>query len=433
MRAGTWVLHAAWAIALAGAPGVPATPASAQGVVNCEKCHGNRDFIERRRDRRRADTLMYVPRATLEQTAHRTLACADCHANYDDGYPHDARARVVPCESCHEQAGRDWAASVHRQNAATTGDAPQCTGCHGTHHVYPAADRRSSTHPLNVAETCGRCHADERIIGTYFSTADKAAASTAVAKYHQTVHGHALSSAGLTVSATCNDCHRSHLVLPHDSTASSISRDSIPATCGRCHEGIVEIYDRSAHGVALQRGDTTATGHRGPVCVDCHSGHGIVRANEPSWHTDAVEECGACHEALYASYFETYHGKVTRLGSALAATCADCHTAHDMRKAADSVSSVHVSNVVATCRTCHERAGAGFAQYQPHAVKSDRAKNPQLYWTWLFMTALLVGVMSFFGIHTMLWLIRVAIEHRRERRRGDGTPPGHAGRAGDAT
>ena len=392
--------------------------------MNCDKCHGNRDFIERRRDRQRADTLMFVPRSALEQTAHQTLTCAACHKSYDDGYPHDARARVVPCRSCHEQAGRDWEASVHQPNATTRGDAPQCTSCHGTHQIYPAGDRRSRTHALNVAETCGRCHADERIIGTYFSTADKNTASTAVAKYYQTVHGHALSDAGLVVSATCNDCHRSHRVLPADSPASSVHRDSIPATCGRCHEGIVEVYDRSAHGLALVTGDTTLNGHRAPVCVDCHSGHGIVRADEPSWHTDAVEECGSCHERLYDSYFKTYHGKVTRLGSELAATCADCHTAHDMQSVTDTTSSVHVSKVVATCQKCHEQAGPGFAQYQPHAEPRDRAKNPQLYWTWLFMNVLLIGVMGFFGLHMTLWLARLTIDYRRMRR-GKAAPPGH--------
>jgi nitrate/TMAO reductase-like tetraheme cytochrome c subunit len=419
---GVAVLMAVGALAAAASP----AGAQAAGVVNCDRCHGNRDFIERRRDRRSADTLMYVPRTALEQTAHKTLSCAQCHANYDDGYPHDARARVVPCQSCHEQAGLDWEASVHKANATTKGDAPQCTGCHGIHQIYPASDRRSRTHPLNVAETCGRCHADDRIIGTYFSTADKKTASTAVAKYYETVHGHALTVAGLTVSATCNDCHRSHKVLPADSAASSINRDSIPTTCGRCHEGIIGTYDGSAHGSALAKADTNATGHKAPTCVSCHSGHGIVRANEPAWHTGAVEECGSCHEKLYESYFETYHGKVTRLGSALAATCSDCHTAHDMRPASDTASSVNPVKVVATCTRCHEEAGPGFAQYQPHADPRDRAKNPELHWTWLFMNALLLGVMGFFGLHTALWLTRLTIDYRRARR-GNGAPPGLGG------
>lgn len=417
-------------LAAAGTLAGGATPAGAQGsgVVNCEKCHGDRDFIERRRDRRNADTLMFVSQRMLQGTAHQTLSCARCHENYDDGYPHDVRARTVPCQSCHEQAGLDWAASAHKANASTKGDAPQCTGCHGTHEVYPSSDRRSKTHPLNVAESCGRCHADARIVGTYFSTVEKKTASTAVAKFYETVHGHALTDAGLNVSATCNDCHRAHKVLPADSVGSSIHRDSIPNTCGRCHDGVAAEYAKSSHGLALARGDTNSTGHRAPVCVDCHSGHGIVEPNEPGWHAGAVEECGTCHEALYDTYFRTYHGKVTRLGSELAATCADCHTAHDMRAASDTASSVHPTKVVAMCQGCHEGAGAGFATYQPHADRRDREKSPHTYWAWVFMTTLLASVMAFFGIHTVLWMGRLLIDARRARREG-GSPHGHGGAA----
>jgi nitrate/TMAO reductase-like tetraheme cytochrome c subunit len=395
-----------------------ATPVSSQsaGPVNCDKCHGDRAFIERRRDAGRTDTAMFVPSAALRETAHGKLSCAECHVGYGDGYPHAAAVKVVPCRTCHEQAGKDWSASVHAPNATTTGDAPNCAGCHGTHLVYPSTDRRSTTHPLNVAETCGRCHADDRIIGTYFSTVAKTQARTAVAQYYQTVHGHALNAAGLIVSATCNDCHRAHKVLPADSPESSINRRNIPSTCGACHEGVSEVYDKSAHGVAQTRADTNSTGHSAPVCTDCHSAHGIVRADEPQWHVGVVEECGTCHEKLYETYLETYHGKVNRLGSSLAATCADCHTPHDMRLATDTASSVYVGKLVVTCQKCHAMANAQFVKFSPHADPRDRAKNPQLYWTWLFMNLLLMGVMGFFGIHTLLWLTRLSIDYARARR-----------------
>ena len=78
-----------------------------------------------------------------------------------------------------------------------------------------------------------------------------------------------------------------------------------------------------------------------------------------------------------------------------------------------------------TCQTCHEKAGAGFTQYQPHADPRDRAKNPQLWFTWIFMSSLLIGVLGFFGIHTALWLIRLTIDYRRARRSG-GTSHRHA-------
>jgi hypothetical protein len=96
-----------------------------------------------------------------------------------------------------------------------------------------------------------------------------------------------------------------------------------------------------------------------------------------------------------------------------------------MRSVGDTLSSVNRRNVLATCQTCHENAGAGFTQYQPHADPKDREKNPQLWFTWLFMSSLLIGVLGFFAIHTSLWLIRLTIDYRRARR-GGGPPHGHA-------
>ena len=381
-------------------------------VVQCEKCHANRDFITGKAGGAR-DTSLYVPAALLQQSTHRGLACADCHRGYEAGYPHRVATRVVPCQTCHDHEGRDWAASIHAANAAAQGDAPTCVRCHGSHQVYAAADRRSPTHPLNVAAMCGSCHADPRITGTYFATPGKAQARTAVEQYFKTVHGNALTRDGLVVSATCNDCHGAHKVLPGDSAESSVNRRNIPATCGACHVGVVEVYQGSAHGQAYSQGRTNAEGHEAPVCVDCHTAHGIVRADQPQWLLGVVAECGSCHERLYETYFETYHGKVTRLGFTLAATCSDCHTAHDMRSATDQRSSVFPANLVATCARCHPKANENFARYRPHGDPRDRARYPVLFWTWLFMTALLAGVMVFFGTHTLLWLTRVVIDRVR--------------------
>jgi len=48
----------------------------------------------------------------------------------------------------------------------------------------------------------------------------------------------------------------------------------------------------------------------------------------------------------------------------------------------------------------------GFAGYLPHANPLDRTNYPSLHYTFLFMTTLLIGVFTFFGAHTLLWLFR---------------------------
>lgn len=380
--------------------------------VECAKCHANRDFLVGKGAKPGEDSLLFVPPTVLAGTAHDTLRCTSCHRGFEEGYPHRTGGPMVtPCQTCHDPEGKDWAASVHAFNAETKGDAPTCVRCHGSHVIYPIKDPRSPTYRLNVAAKCGSCHGDARIIGTYFATPAKEQARIAAAQYPKSVHGVAMTRDGLVVSATCSDCHRAHKILPADSLGSSVHRSHIPETCGSCHAGLVRTFEASAHSPAY-----LGVGHdtlQRPVCVDCHSAHGIVRTDRPGWLAGVVGECGKCHQQLYETYFDTYHGKVTRLGFDVAAKCSDCHTAHNMRPPTDPQSSVSPVNLVATCGRCHAGTNANFIKYYPHGDPRQRLKYPKLYWPWLLMTTLLVSVMSFFGLHTALWVTRIVIDHRR--------------------
>jgi nitrate/TMAO reductase-like tetraheme cytochrome c subunit len=202
-----------------------------------------------------------------------------------------------------------------------------------------------------------------------------------------------MTKAGLVVSATCNDCHGAHLILPPDSAESTINRANIAETCGKCHAGVLETFDQSSHGKAARTGARTPSGHSAPVCVDCHPAHQLVSASDPVWFRGVVKECGSCHEHEYETYFETYHGQ----------------------------------NLVATCGACHPNANANFVKYQPHGDPKNRSMFPRLFWTWLFMTTLLVSVFLFFGAHTLLWLGRLIIDRLRGRTNHDAHPPGTSG------
>lgn len=392
---------------------------AAQGAVRCERCHGDAEFLSGKGADATADARLLVPDTILHGTEHDTLSCRSCHTNYDDAYPHQPTARTATCGSCHQAEQANWDRSMHAAPGAE--DAPTCVRCHGTHRVLGASVRESPIYPLNEAALCGDCHSDRNIVDAYFTDPADSVARSAVSLYHETVHGLALEQAGLVVSATCSDCHRPHRVLPSDSMLSSVSRDSIPGTCGTCHEGVLERYLQSSHGMAFEAGDTNTTGHPAPVCNTCHSAHGVAPPDQ-TWKAGVIEECGECHERLYESYFDTYHGKVTRLGSALAARCSDCHTAHLNLPADDPASSVNPVNRVETCSACHGQATAGFISYLPHGDDKDRERYPQLYWTWLAMTTLLVSVFIFFGAHTLLWLTRSAIERARGGGHGAAAP-----------
>jgi cytochrome b subunit of formate dehydrogenase len=122
------------------------------------------------------------------------------------------------------------------------------------------------------------------------------------------------------------------------------------------------------------------------------------------------QRCGSCHKDRLAHYYETYHGKAMALGkpnvAPEVAACYDCHGYHDVLPTSNPKSHLSKANIVGTCRKCHAGASASFAKYDPHADPMDAEHSPALHWTFVFMTCLLVGVFLFFGLHTMLWVVR---------------------------
>jgi hypothetical protein len=229
-----------------------------------------------------------------------------------------------------------------------------------------------------------------------------------IGHYTESIHGKGLLKSGLTVTATCTSCHTAHRELPASDPESTVNPKNVPATCGVCHHGIQEQFVMSVHSASV-----THTGKQLPVCSDCHTAHTIQRADKDQFKLEIMNKCGRCHAAIAETYFDTYHGKVSRLGYTNTAKCFDCHGAHDIRSVNDPQSRLSRANVVSTCGRCHAGATRRFAGYLTHATHHDPAKYPFLFWTFWGMTALLIGTFVVGGVHTLLWLPR-AFQLRRE-------------------
>ncbi len=74
-------------------------------------------------------------------------------------------------------------------------------------------------------------------------------------------------------------------------------------------------------------------------------------------------------------------------------------------------------NILATCQKCHPGATRGFTKFYAHAEETNRAKYPVMFYTYLFMTALLIGVFAFFFTHTFLWAYR-SLKERMNKKGG---------------
>lgn len=377
-----------------------------QGMADsdCMRCHSDPN-LKATSDGR----SLSVNAEEVAFSKHAKTACSQCHTGVTASRKRSCETidQKVDCSSCHAEVGREYLSSMHGTLLLKNDpNAPTCKECHGTHNVRGKTDPRSPTFATNIPRLCAACHQE----GNKAAVRYKGTQHDIVEHYTESIHGKGLMKSGLTVTATCTNCHTAHRVLPHENDSSSISRKNIPETCGRCHHGIQEQFQSSIHATKVANTEKDL-----PVCNDCHTAHTIRRADEEGFKLNIMSQCGRCHEDIAKTYFDTYHGKVSQLGYTKTAKCYDCHGAHDILPIADPKSHLSRENVVATCQKCHPGATRRFAGYLTHATHHDPKKYPFLFWTFWGMTGLLLGTFFFSGIHTLLWLPR-ALKMRRERR-----------------
>jgi nitrate/TMAO reductase-like tetraheme cytochrome c subunit len=302
-------------------------------------------------------------------------------------------------------------------NAGQSPPAPpasdDCLSCHvdpdfrRANGTSVAVDVPTLTASKHGALTCVDCHADLATLTEYphadaLEKVDCASChSDPGATYDDSIHARARERSGLNVAPACANCHGGHDVLGKTDPKSRVLPAHVPATCGMCHSGIEQRYDISAHAAALTKGDP-----RAPSCASCHTAHAIQRVDTDAARLNATAGCGGCHTEVVESFTRTFHGKVTQLGSAGAASCASCHRAHDILPASHAASSIAPGNLQATCSTCHQGASASFVQYDPHPNPRDYNRNPVLWWANRFYWVLIPICFGFFGLHSVLWFWR---------------------------
>ncbi|MBU0716717.1 MAG: hypothetical protein KJ749_00580, partial [Planctomycetes bacterium] len=226
--------------------------------ADCLRCHRDRTLVASTDGR-----PLFVDVSEHVGSIHgrKNVSCAQCHSGLDPAdteRPCKGSTELVNCAVCHEAEVGDYNRGRHGQlHAAGDTNAPYCTDCHGRHgileHEVPEDAsvlltdivRESPTYSRNIPALCARCHREgERAAVRYFGPEQKI-----IEHYTMSIHGKGLLESGLTVTATCTDCHSPHKELPRSDPDSTISKRNIAATCGQCHDGIYEQYQQSVHSV----------------------------------------------------------------------------------------------------------------------------------------------------------------------------------------
>lgn len=267
----------------------------AQTANTCLDCHGA------------LDPPLQVTEAQFAQDIHaqKGLTCASCHGGDPTKADMDAMSKTagfrgkiersqipVLCGHCHSDANlmrqydpslrtdqlSQYETSVHGKLLAK-GDTKVavCIDCHGVHDLRPPSDSRSKVYPLNVAQTCARCHADATYMKPYGIPTNQ------FALYRTSVHHEAMTVRGDLSAPTCTTCHGDHGAAPP-------GVDSVKNVCSNCHVFQAQLYEKSPHKAAFQAAGL-------PGCVVCHSNHAIAHPTDAKLGTGPMGVCVQCHTA----------------------------------------------------------------------------------------------------------------------------------------
>jgi predicted CXXCH cytochrome family protein len=377
----------------------------AQSNEDCIMCHEDPDLIKERNGR---TVSLLIDTTDFHGTVHQGVDCISCHIDADDeGFPHNEILDPVNCGICHTDQMADNMRGIHGQALLLNDtDAPSCKECHGSHDVLHNSNPSSRTYKMNIPVLCGKCHQE----GEAVSRRRNISAHNIVENYSQGIHGRGLFESGLIVTATCNNCHGNHLVLPHTSPNSSISSNKIAETCMMCHIKIEETHKKVIKGELWEKDPSII-----PACSSCHPPHTVnipkiqsrlsdnacmkchkeddihkmdgderisltinpleipnsVHKNIPcaKCHTDVTDhlkrpcstnspvDCSSCHAEVSDKYFLSGHGQAHYKKEENAPYCTDCHGTHGAKSRYDDTSPVYRTGIPGLCGECHKEDG----------------------------------------------------------------------------
>ena len=345
-----------------------------------------------------------APRAREKAPAVPDETCLDCHTGGTletkkirgevvslDIDPRVLRASAhakLACVECHE--GFDPEETPHRARMA----AVDCGGCHrdaDSIHVFHAPSTKARTTADTGQISCKGCHGahDVPAGGAAASAAGTRAVNAACARchreevthYERSAHGRA-AARGQKEAPTCISCHRYPITIARGGATAQHKLEQ-EALCLRCHldepgvrarvgpqAGFIRAYETSIHNAELRRGNAKAA-----TCVDCHGAHDMAKGYEANAKTEKrhiPETCGRCHVEVAKAFATSVHGTALAKGNTDTPVCTDCHGEHTIKKAdaPDSpVSPEHVSAEV--CSPCHSSVKLS----TKYGIRSDRFRT----------------------------------------------------------
>ncbi len=384
-----------------------------QSNDDCYMCHSDPTFSTERHGQK---VSLYIDSVKFSQSVHKNLKCMDCHSDIKE-LPHQENLQPVDCGNCHAEEKKNFDMSIHGQVLERGAPyAPTCHECHGTHHILPHSNDQSLVYKMNIPALCGKCHREGAPVARVYNIPEK----NILSNYSESIHGEGLFKMGLMVTATCNNCHGNHLILPTADPRSTIAPQNIAKTCMQCHSRIEEVHQKIIKGALWEQRPGVV-----PACTDCHLPHKIrvaapvsvvsdqsclkchakpdifkmvnnnkvsltvnkttlqnsVHKNIPcvACHSDISPQhprpcvtagrvdCGNCHAEIAEQYFASNHGQAFDDKNLNAPYCTNCHGSHLVYSHLNDEAQTYRTNIPNLCGDCHAKL----------AQSSDSLSNKQ--------------------------------------------------------
>ena len=378
-----------------------------QNNADCLECHSDKTMSKVVKGK---NYSLFVNKTTFGTSVHKNVKCISCHKDAQvSEFPHPDNLQPVDCGSCHKIEQSQFGLSIHGQALKFNAPyAPDCKECHGTHEILPRTNVKSVTYKMNIPILCGKCHKEGAPVARLYNITMQ----NILTNYSESIHGKGLFEKGLMVSATCNDCHGDHLILPHTNKNSSTSSNKIAGTCMQCHANIEMVHKKvikrelwekksgsipacndchSSHKIKIQKTETSISNQ---ICLNCHESdktfktfnnkkislkvnkHDLINSAHKNLacnkcHTDITTgdknvrpcislkkvDCSTCHEAVSNLYINSGHGVAYFNKKSNAPYCTDCHGTHKVQSRYDDSSATNREFIPRLCGKCHNKNG----------------------------------------------------------------------------
>lgn len=241
-------------------------PANENLITECSMCHTQQQCDTCHS----AEGVWWKPAEPMVYNAGS--GCLACHSN-----PNLVKSSALGVKSF-QVVGLDE--SAHRDLA--------CIDCH-VDFAYVDVEGETNIWSVNAGLACGKagCH-DTDDSATEDKNEDQ------VTAYKASIHGMKIADGDLT-SATCGSCHGGHDIRRLDTqSARNELKLAGEAMCADCHEDRWDNYSDSYHGAAYKEGALDA-----PACWGCHPAHSAQPSSDPESSTNETKlaaTCAGCHD-----------------------------------------------------------------------------------------------------------------------------------------